>query len=129
MRMVETLYYAPAGVDRQIPTLGRQRGLYRAIGCGKADFDSCAYEAESHMLSDRQSLQYCSDAELLGAVRPRLRSMRVTGQTARPEPLSDASYSISLGYLRAAAIVGVVAVHSVLAYCSFVSAPGILLGA
>jgi hypothetical protein len=37
----------------------------------------------------------------------------------RPEPAGNANYSIAIGYLRAAIIVVVVAVHSVLAYCSF----------
>jgi hypothetical protein len=37
----------------------------------------------------------------------------------RSEPAGNANYSIAIGYLRAAIIVVVVAVHSVLAYCSF----------
>jgi len=37
----------------------------------------------------------------------------------RFEPAPKANYSIAIGYLRAAIIVVVVAVHSVLAYCSF----------
>lgn len=37
----------------------------------------------------------------------------------RSEPASNANYSIAIGYLRSAIIVVVVAVHSILAYCSF----------
>ena len=37
----------------------------------------------------------------------------------RSEPAGNENYSIAIGYLRAAVIVVVVAVHSVLAYCSF----------
>ena len=37
----------------------------------------------------------------------------------RSEPAGNANYSSAIGYLRAAIIVVVVAVHSVLAYCSF----------
>ena len=37
----------------------------------------------------------------------------------RSEPAGNANYSIAIGYLRTAIIVVVVAVHSVLAYCSF----------
>ena len=37
----------------------------------------------------------------------------------RPEPSGNTNYSIAIGYLRAVVIVVVVAVHSVLAYCSF----------
>jgi hypothetical protein len=55
--------------------------------------------------------------------------MKVTAQTAWPEPLGDAYYSVPIGYLRAAGIVGVVAVHSVLAYCSFVPPQQSFLGA
>ena len=55
--------------------------------------------------------------------------MRVTVQTARPEPLRGANYNIPLGYLRAAGIVGVVAVHSVLAYCSFAPPQASFFGA
>ena len=38
----------------------------------------------------------------------------------RSEPARNANYSIAIGYLRSAIIVVVVAVHSILAYCSFV---------
>src|SRR6476620_9865518 len=38
---------------------------------------------------------------------------------ARSEPAGKPNYSIAIEYLRAVIIVGVVAVHSVLAYCSF----------
>jgi hypothetical protein len=37
----------------------------------------------------------------------------------RSEPAGTANYSIAIGYLRAAIVVVVVAVHAVLAYCSF----------
>lgn len=55
--------------------------------------------------------------------------MRVMTQTARSESLRDANYSIPLGYLRATGIVGVVAVHSVLAYCSFAPPQASFFGA
>src|SRR5215831_3625855 len=45
--------------------------------------------------------------------------MTGTVPITRPELAGNATYSIAIGYLRAAMIVGVVAVHSVLAYCSF----------
>ena len=38
---------------------------------------------------------------------------------ARSEPARNAHYSLAIGYLRSAVIVVVVAVHSILAYCSF----------
>lgn len=46
--------------------------------------------------------------------------MKDTVRKTRSEPDGKANYSIAIGYLRAAVIVVVVAVHSVLAYCSFV---------
>ena len=45
--------------------------------------------------------------------------MKATAPITRSEPAGNANYSIAIGYLRAAIIVVVVAVHSVLAYCSF----------
>jgi hypothetical protein len=45
--------------------------------------------------------------------------MKGTVPITRSESAGNANYSIAIGYLRAAIIVVVVAVHSVLAYCSF----------
>jgi peptidoglycan/LPS O-acetylase OafA/YrhL len=45
--------------------------------------------------------------------------MQGTAPTTQSEPAGNANYSIALGYLRAAIIAAVVAIHSVLAYCSF----------
>jgi len=45
--------------------------------------------------------------------------MKGTVSINRSEPAGSANYSIAIGYLRASIIVVVVAVHSVLAYCSF----------
>ena len=45
--------------------------------------------------------------------------MKGTAPITRSEPAGNANYSIAIGYLRAAIVVVVVAVHSVLAYCSF----------
>ena len=53
--------------------------------------------------------------------------MKGTVPITRSEPDRNASYSIAIGYLRAAVIVLVVAVHAVLAYCSF-APPGIQFG-
>src|SRR6516165_10808192 len=39
--------------------------------------------------------------------------------TTRSEPAGNQNYSIAIGYLRAVINVGVVAIHSVLAHCSF----------
>jgi len=46
--------------------------------------------------------------------------MHATPPITRPESAGSADYSIAIGYLRAVVIVVVVAIHSVLAYCSFV---------
>ena len=53
--------------------------------------------------------------------------MKGPAPTTRSEPGGSANYSFAIGYLRAAIIVVVVAVHSVLAYCSF-APPQILFG-
>jgi hypothetical protein len=45
--------------------------------------------------------------------------MKGTVPITRSEPAGNQNYSIAIGYLRAVIIVVVVAVHSVLAYCSF----------
>lgn len=45
--------------------------------------------------------------------------MQTTATITQFEPAESPRYSIALGYLRAATIVAVVAVHSILAYCSF----------
>lgn len=45
--------------------------------------------------------------------------MKVPAPITRSESAGNANYSSAIGYLRAAIIVVVVAVHSVLAYCSF----------
>jgi Acyltransferase family len=46
-------------------------------------------------------------------------SAPIAAPITRSKPAGDENYSIAIGYLRAAIIVGVVAVHSVMAYCSF----------